>query len=250
MTTKIDKGPLLGLGLKGREVDIYLSLLKLGPCRAGVLIKAMNAPNSVIHLTLGRLVARGFVSYILRGQTKHYMAVEPARLVERADQQRKKLNDLVPTLRALRETSGPPQAEVYEGVTGLKNMCFSLIEAAKPGDEYLFLGLSSQNSVFVEEVYSFYREFTEVRLERGLVLRGIAHESSREVFRRYKWPHKNIRFVTFPLLQNISVCGNKAIIVPWNETRTSFMITSQAFTDNLREYFNDIWAGGSPGKRS
>jgi sugar-specific transcriptional regulator TrmB len=249
MATKIDKSPLLGLGLKGREVDIYLHLLKLGPCRAGVLIKAMNVPNSVMHLTLGRLVARGFVSYILKGSTKNYMAVEPARLVEMADQQRKKLNDIVPALRALRETAPPPQAEVYEGVTGLKNMCFSLIEDAKPGDEYLFLGFSSTNKLYEEEVYTFYREFTEVRIERGLVLRGIAHESHRESFKRHKWPHKNIRFVTFPLLQNISVCGHKAIIVPWNETRTSFMITSQAFTDNLRDYFNDIWAGGQGNQR-
>jgi len=200
-----------------------------------------------MHLTLGRLVARGFVSYILRGKTKTYMAVDPTRLIEMADEQRRRLEDLVPALRSLRETAPAPQAEVYEGTAGLKNMCYSLIEDAKPGDEYLFLGFASPNQVLQDEVYTFYREFTEVRLSRGLALRGVAHESMRSIFKAYRWPHRNIRFVSFPILQNISLCGDKAIIVPWNEVRTSFLITSRAFTDNLREYFNNIWAGGGAG---
>jgi len=242
MTKKIDRTPLYDLGLSNREVDVYLELLKRGPSRAGVLIRAVNAPNSVMHLTLARLVSSGFLSYVLKGQIKTYAAVEPRRLIEIAEQKRRKLEEIIPSLSALRETAPPPQAEVYEGVTGLKNMCFSLIQDAKPGDEYLFLGFSSSNQEYQEDVYTFYREFTTSRLERGLILRGIAHESSREIFRSYRWPHKNIRFVSFPIIQNLSVCGDKAIIVPWNETRTSFLITSRSFTDNLRAYFNAIWA--------
>ncbi len=238
---KFDLEPLASLGLSPTEVRVYVALLELGSSQAGGLIRRTGIQNSVMHLTLGRLVAEGVISYILRGKIKVYQVVDPRQLVAILEQRKSALQNIMPALLAMKGTGTAPQAEVYEGLSGLRSMCFRFIEDAEPDDEYLFLGFSSSNAIFEEEVYTFYREFSEVRINRGLKLRGVAHETMRKNFDKHEWPHRNIRYVQYPILKGISICRNKAIIVPWDQTRVSFLISSDSFANNLRDYFGELW---------
>ena len=241
MNELTDYEPLAALGLSQTEVRVYLAMLEFGPCKAGLLIKSTGIQNSVMHLTLGRLAAQGIVSYIRRGKMKVYQAASPDYLLKLLDGRRQRLEKLLPALKALQSHSQLPEAEIYEGMNGLKNMCFKLIEGVSPGDDFLFFGFACANKEYEQAVYKFYREYTYMRVERGLKLRGIAHESMREKFVSNDWPHSNIRFVKFPTLNNISICNNKVIIVPWEETQISFLISSKSFADNCRDYFENVW---------
>lgn len=238
----VETEPLENLGLSATEIKVYLALLKLGSAKAGDLIRTSGVQNSVIHLTLGRLVTAGFISYVRRGKIKVYHANHPRQLLQLADERKARLEKLVTKLEALHGDTQAPEAEIYEGLTGLKNMCYKLIEDAVPGDDFLFFGFASSNEEYEKMVYKFYREYTDVRLQRGLVLRGIAHVDMRPRFVENDWPHRNIRFVNFPTLNNISICRNKVIIVPWEESQVSFLITSSSFAENCRNYFNAVWA--------
>jgi hypothetical protein len=228
---------------------VYIALLELGPSKAGTLIKFTAIQNSVMHLTLGKLSAQGFVSYIRRGKIKIFQAAEPQSLLRLVDERRQRLQAVLPQLEALRNKAQMPEAEIYEGMHGLRNMCFKLIENTKKGDNFLFFGFSCSNSQWEQQVYQFYREYTFIRLDRGLKIRGIAHESMKPRFIEHSWPHTNIRFVPFPTLRNMSICNNRVIIVPWEETQTSFLITSNSFAQNCLDYFNEVW-GTTRGKDS
>lgn len=242
MTKKnIDTKSLEHLGLSSTEIKIYITLLSAGPSQAGNLIRRTGIQNSVMHLSLRKLCAGGFLSYILKGKIRVYQAVDPRNLLRMLDSRRQEVAATLPALMALHNPEILPEAEIYEGMIGLQNMCLKLIEDSKPGDEFLFFGFCSNNKEFESEVYQYYREYTDIRMNRGLVLRGIAHESMRQRFAENLWPHSNIKFVSYPTLKNISICNNKVIIVPWENTKTSFLITSKSFTDNCREYFNEVW---------
>lgn len=248
MTLKVSEAEILSsVGLSPTETKVYLALLELGPSKAGALIKLTGIQNSVMHLTLGRLAAQGFVSYIRRGQLKIYRAADPNSLLRRMDERREKLHSVIPQLLALQNQATLPEAEIYEGLNGLKNMCFKLIENTQRGDDFLFFAFSSRNEEYEKQVYEFYREYTGIRVERGLKLRGISHEKLRHRFTEFQWPHSNIRFVNFPTLKNISICRERVIIVPWEETQTSFLITSSSFARTCREYFNEVWETTQPG---
>jgi sugar-specific transcriptional regulator TrmB len=229
------------LGLTPNEIKIYLCLLQLGPSKAGGIVKSSGCQNSVVHLTLGKLVASGLVSYSKESNVKMYQANDPKYLLNLADEKRKRLESLVPELEKIRKNFDLPEAEIYQGLTGLKNMCYKLIEDSKPGEDFLFFGFDSTNPIYLEQVYNFYREYAEYRLSRGLVLKGIAHEKNKKEFIKNKWPHKNIKFVPFPIIENISIFRNKIIIVPWEHSQTSFLITSDSLAENFRRYFFSIW---------
>jgi hypothetical protein len=91
------------------------------------------------------------------------------------------------------------------------------------------------------EIYAFYREFTEDRLRRGLTLKGIAHTDRKPLFEELEFDMNTWRFVDYPSLQNVSICGNKIILTPWQYDRVSYLITSQQVADNFREYFYWMW---------
>jgi len=220
---------------------VYLALLELGPSKAGVIIKFTGIQNSVMHLTLGKLSAQGFVSYIRRGKMKIYQAADPQSLLRLMDERRQRLQSVIPQLEALRSKVKMPEAEIYEGMHGLRNMCFKLIEGVKKGDDFLFFGFACKDQEWEGLVYEFYREYTFIRLDRGLRIRGIAHVDMRPRFVEHKWPHSSIRFVPFPALRNMSICNDRVMIVPWEETQTSFLITSKSFAQNCRDYFNEVW---------
>jgi len=241
---KLDTEPLAEFGFSPTEIRIFLALQNLGTAKAGDLIKATKIQNSVMHLTLARLLSRGVVSYILRGKTKHYQSMQPSRLLELQAHRTERLQKFVKDIESQTKLPSFPEAEIYEGITGLKNMCFKLIEDAKPGDDYLFFGFSSSNPDYEQLVYSFYREFSDIRMRREIVIKGVAHESIREQFIRNQWPHHNIRFVTFPIIHSASVCRDKVILVPWRDSQVSFLIRSESFAENLREYFNSLWMQG------
>lgn len=240
----LDTTPLSEFGLSPTEIHVFLSLQKLGVAKAGDLIKASGVQNSVLHFTLARLVSHGIVSYIRRGKMKLYQAAPPSRLLELQRNRTERLEKFVERLELDTPSRDLPEAEIYEGINGLRNMCFKLIEDAVPGDEFLFFGFASDNPEFERAVYTFYREYTDIRLQRGLVLRGVAHESMRVRFKENKWPHKNIRFVETPIVQGISLCRDKVIIVAWKDSQVSFLLRNNSFKENLRDYFYLLWEQG------
>ena len=66
----------------------------------------------------------------------------------------------------------------------------------------------------------------------------------RKNFAAHRWPHRNIRFVNTPFIHGISICNDKAIIVAWKDAQVSFLIRSQAFVENVRDYFYLLWDQG------
>lgn len=120
-------------------------------------------------------------------------------------------------------------------------MCYKLIEDVKKNDDFLFFGFQCNNKTWEKEVYKFYREYSDIRISRGLKLKGVANISLKQMFVKHSWPHSNIKFVNYPTLINMSICNNRVIIVPWRDKQVSFLITSEAFAENCREYFFEIY---------
>ncbi len=240
----MDLSALYDFGLSENEVKIYIALLDLGSAKAGEIIKMTGIQNSVMHLTLGRLVEKGILSFVKDGKFKLYYPTEPKNLISIFDHRKTKLEILTKELSKIHQRVKLPEAEVYKGLTGLKNMCYQLIDQVKKGDEFLFFAFINSNAQFEDEVYDFYREYTVLRKERGIVLKGIAHSSLKQRFTEYKRPYPDLLFVDYPTLQNMSVFQNSVIFTPWDSSKLSFKITSQPLANNLRSYFNSIWDGG------
>ena len=237
----MDTSVLNEIGLTEAEKKIYLALLEFSSAKAGALIGTTGLQNSVVHLTLGKLVKKGLVSFVRKGKIRYYQAADPRNLVQLVEDRRKRIENLLPFLMAKRDPFEHQEAEVFEGLTGLQVMLYELIEDTDPEDEYLFFAFTCDYEETEKKVYEFYREFSELRISRGLTIKGIAKKELKQRFIDRSWPHEKILFVDFPTIRNASVCGNKVVFTPWDQREVSFLITSQQLATNLSEYFYSIW---------
>lgn len=231
-------------GLTPSEIKVYVSLLKIGTAKAGDVIKATGLQSSVVHFSLNSLISKGIVSFSRRGQVRLFQPSDPRQLLHILDEKKRAVEALVPELLSYTKGASPQEAEIYEGLPGLRTMSYKLIEDAAPGDEFLFFAFRCSNSEHEEAVYKFYREYTDDRMRRGLVIKGIAKKGIEDRFLENRWPHHNVLIVDFPTLECISICNNRMIMVPWDDRQVSFLITSRQATNNLRNYFYSVWNSG------
>ena len=77
----MDTSVLNEIGLTEAEEKIYLALTELGSAKAGAIISSTGLQNSVVHLTLGKLVKKGLISFVRKGKVRHYQAADPKKSI-------------------------------------------------------------------------------------------------------------------------------------------------------------------------
>lgn len=237
----MDTSILSDLGLTNAEIKVFLALLEMGSTTAGPVIKKTGLQNSVVHLTLGKLLEKGFVSYVKIGKVKHYKATDPRNVIKFIEEKKEKFEKILPELLVRQKKEAPQEAEIYEGFKGFKNMHYEFIKDAKPRDEYLYFAFDpGDNPRFdYEKIFIFYTEFEKVRLKMGLDLKGIAPIAVKEKYKGRSL--RNVLFVDFPTASNISIFRDRVMLTPWEENQVSFLIHSKQLAQSFRRHFYSIW---------
>jgi sugar-specific transcriptional regulator TrmB len=227
------------VGLTAAESKIYVALLRLGTAKASQVIRETGLRNSVVHLTLTRLIENGFVTFVRRGNVRFFQATHPKTFSRIIDEKKEKLTVLLPELLALYQPFERQAAEVFEGLNGFHSMLYQLIEDGKKGDEFLFFAFYHPDPSVQKEVYPLYATYERERLNRGFKLKGIVPESVRPHFASRRQEH--LLFVKFPILLNINIFRNKVALTPWGERKISFLLTSSELAQHFTHYFYSIW---------
>ncbi|MBW2981314.1 helix-turn-helix domain-containing protein, partial [Candidatus Woesearchaeota archaeon] len=85
----MDITPLEDLGLTNAEIKVYLTLLELGQTKVGPIIEKSDLQSSVVHNALHKLQDKGLISYIKKGQIKHYKATDPKNFMDFIEEKKK-----------------------------------------------------------------------------------------------------------------------------------------------------------------
>jgi sugar-specific transcriptional regulator TrmB len=230
------------IGLTTSEVKIYLALNKLGISTAGPILDETKLQNSVVHATLNRLLTKGIISYIKKGNVKHYIAANPTILLDILDERRRKISEVIPELLELRKKKEIQEAEIFEGVKGFKVMYSKFIEDGKKDDEYFFFSFETKETEKYKNLFTFYDEMAKERLQKGIITKGILPKKNKELMEKGKPElYQGLLYVDFPVHTNISVFKDKVYFTPWEEKEITFLITSQQLANSFKKYFNSIW---------
>lgn len=234
----MDTSILEDIGLTNAEIKVYLALLELGSTKAGGVIKKTGLQNSVVHLTLQKLVEEGFASYIKKGHTKYYQASDPNTILEFIDKKKERFKEILPKLLAKQKQQEKPQAEVYEGFKGFKTMLQEFIKDAAPGDEYLVFSFYTKPPEEYQKMYNYYKEYEEERFRRGIIVKIIAPQDLAPMISNRK---ADIVYVDYPTPLNTSIFRDAVIFTPWENEQTVFMIRSKQLAEEYRRFFYEIW---------
>jgi HTH-type transcriptional regulator, sugar sensing transcriptional regulator len=229
------------IGFTAAEAKIYLALLELGPTTAGPVIRMTELQNSVVHVTLQRMIHKGLATFVIKNKTRFYEAVAPAAISKIIEERKMRFDVLLPELLIRQHNKEKQQAEIYLGFQGFKSMLFELIGQAKPKDEYLFFSFFTSSQDDHDNVFLFYKEFEKERKKLGIVVKGIAPASLKD--KMIGRDMSGIKFTTAPSLLNISIFNDKVIFTPWEQEKVTFVLTSAQLVRSFKDYFYEVWNG-------
>lgn len=233
----MDTGILEGLGLSKGEIRVYLALIELGETKVGIVIEKAAMASSAVHNSINSLIEKGLVSYSKKGKIKYYRAVPPRQLMDFIDEKKKRLAEILPELESRQVLAKEKQeAEVFEGIKGVTAMLNILIEDARKGDEYFFFAIDVEKN---EEVQKFFRMYDAKRKEKQLIVKGLAPKELKPLFEKRKV--LKMKYVSFPIPSNISICNDKTALFSWGEKPVGYLIKSKQIADMYKSFFNKLW---------
>jgi sugar-specific transcriptional regulator TrmB len=224
--------------LTENEQKVYLALLQLGESTAAPIIEKTGLQSSVFYRTIHRLLKKGFVSYILKGQIKHFNAAKPDFLLSSLKNKQEKIKEILPKLHEMTKISEiKTNAEVFVGLKGVLAMYYNLIEGAKPGEEYFFFGTSEK--VFEEAISKVYLPFRKYRKEKKIIVYGIHPVELKGKVTPFIRTKE--RYTKFPLPANMAIFRDKIVIASWGEIPTGILIQGKDIAEQYKELFWRIW---------
>jgi sugar-specific transcriptional regulator TrmB len=235
----MDLSVLEDLGLTPGEIKTYLALMQLGNTKVGRVIERARIASSGVHNALKSLAEKGLVSYVKKGKVKLYRAASPKHMLDYVNEKKAKLEAALPELEKMQLAAGERQeAEVFEGIRGLKALMDLLIEDVGKGDEFLFFVTTTQEQN--EEIQRFFSQYDLKRHRLGLIVQGLAPKDIRPSM---EWRrHLIMRYPDFPIPTNTSICNDKIAFFSWEPGReVGYLIHSKQIAQRYREFFKHVW---------
>ncbi len=227
------------LGFSNAEIKIYLALLELGLSTAGPIIEKSGLQSSVVHMTLNKMVNKGFVSFIKEGQRNHYQAADPKHISDYIDEKKKQYEELLPEL-MLKQQMAKERSEVvtFKGIKGIRELLHVLLDAG--GKEHHTFG-SSKNSLMMGD--AFWISYHKKRAAKGIKAKLLFNESLKEWCDINLYPRTEYKFTKMgfePLTETI-IRNDKIGIILWTEKPIGILIHNKIAADSYDKYWTVLW---------
>lgn len=230
-------------GLGEKEAIAYLALLELGEASMSMLVKKARLKRSTLYFVINELTARGLVSTVKRKKKTLYIAESPTKLLDRADDNRKTLERILPELLSITNTlRKKPKVRYFEGIEGMKEVYRDMLKYPEQKMYAWVAGgmIEHFDTDFIEKYY------IPKRIEKKIWAEVIASDTAAgRAFQSKDIPGlRKTRLLEekeFPLSIEVNVYGTDAVGFVSLEDKLGLIIESKPIADTLRSIFKAQW---------
>ena len=228
---------LENLGLSKNEINVYLTLLKLGEASATEVSKLSGLKRSTTYDNLNSLKSRGFVSSNVEKNTAKFIATNPKNLLKLQKDILNDLEELVPDLEKIQSTAPKlTKSQFFEGKRSILILADDIIAEGKP---ISIIGPISK----IRDVYSFHTDKFALnrvnnnipaKLIRDYTEKGLFEES--EVLTEVRY-HKGILdtdVISF-------IYGSNVAFITTKGAPTGFIIKNDLVAKQQKILFDNLW---------
>jgi len=233
METKI----LEDIGLSKNEINVFITLLKIGESKAGETITQSKLQSSAVYNSINSLIERGLISYVKKSQVKYYKAANPEAILNYIDTKKKEYLSLLPELKNLQSKQNKEGVEFFKSSKGIKTLISELLIDAKKGDVYRFFSVEDPEKY--EHARMVFATSKQLRYEKGVKSKGLFHESLRNRTRKNKKTQK--KFLNISMPPNMQMINNKVAIFSWEGEPTGILIKSKSIYETYIKFFDGLW---------
>ena len=243
---------LEGLGLTDGESRVYLALLRVGSATVGTVIKEAHVSNSKVYDILDRLNRKGLVGITRANERYHFQAKDPSNLrhllslkEHELRAEKKQLETLLPELCSIYErTEAPQEAEVLQGVQGIRSFTESILARLKSGDTFYILGAPREAS---EALGEYFNDWHERRSAKGVKCRILFNESARaQAEMRRRTPLTQVRLMPQDIITPAvtDIAKDYVAHLIFGARPVCFVMRNAAVAKSYLSYFKLLWQMG------
>jgi len=175
----MDTNFLRKLGFSDKVVQIYLNLLRLGPCSVRKLAEQCGFNRGTTYDALKWLQEQGVVNFYKEDSKQHFVAEDPAKLEQIISERRRELDELniqidkvIPELQALHHKGGQKPLAKYFSRDGIKEILEDVLVTCEEDEnkEYRIYSAEGIRSY----LYENFPTFSDVRISKGISVKVIA----------------------------------------------------------------------------
>jgi sugar-specific transcriptional regulator TrmB len=165
------------IGLTEGESKVYLALLRIGPSTIGNIIKEAQVSNSKIYDILDRLNKKGLIGVSSINNVKNFEAKSPVlikELIAKREEEIKIIKEDLPRLEKMYGSGEQLQeAEILQGINGIKNFTEMILEKLERGDTFYILGTPRES---IESLGAYFQDWHARRAKKGIKCKILYNE--------------------------------------------------------------------------
>lgn len=205
---------LFNLGLTEKEAELYLACLKLGSAKVSELAELANINRVTAYTVLEKLLEKGFVSQVTKGNSQAFLAVDPEMISDAYQEKLKQFNNHIVDFQSLSTLKSPLKINYYEGVDELKKIYLDTLNSKTE-----ILNIINEDAI-VKMWPSYEEDYVQKRSKKKIFLRGLAldtksgkrlQQKEYEFYRRIKLVSKS----AFEFSNDIMIYDDKLAIFSW-----------------------------------
>ena len=237
MDTKI----LEDIGLTNAEIKVYISLLELGTSTAGPILEKSGLQNSVVHMTLHKLIEKGFVTFVKEGKRNHYQPTNPKNIINFINEKKDRFEDILPEL-LLKQQQAKVKPEIisFRGKKGVKELLLELLDAG--GNEHHTFG-STKVSLMLGEAW--WINYHKKRATKNIKAKLLFNKSLKFWKAEIKFPKSEVRYTKagFEPLTETIIRNDKVGIIIWTDKPFGTLIHNKEAARSYDQFWKLIWKG-------
>lgn len=234
------------IGLTQQESDVFLLLLELGASPVSTIALRGRMKRTNLYNILGKLAQSGLVTEFLKGRVRYFQATEPQKLLYLQEQQKKKLEhnivslrEMLPLFESMKNPSlSKPKVKFYQGKEGIETL-LSEILAKESFDAYFNPDIAYD--VFPYSVEQFLVEGDKKKLHiRELIVSG---KSAKTYVSHIKNPNHQWKILPkeYQFETDNFIFGNSVVFISYREEQIAVMIESSDIARTQRAAFELMW---------
>ena len=228
------------LGLDKKQSKVYLACLELGGATIQELSEKSGVKRTSIYNFLGDMKEKGFFTEIKKQGKTLVIPEDPKLLVEKAKENLKKIESLLPELKGIFNLPGrKPKVRFYEGEKGVEDAYRDQLITGQT--IYAFSDYEKMLKTMDEKyMWDFAKERTKRKIKFYSIskvgeMAKIVKEKDKEQLRETKIVNK-VQFDT-----EINIYGNKVAMMSFRKPAMAVIIEDIAIAQTLKSIWKSWW---------
>lgn len=239
-------GILKQIGLHDKEIQVYTTLLGLGPSPVRVIATRAKVNRGTTYDALKILIKHGLVSYYHQDKHQYFVAEDPEKIkhvisekIQALTASQDEVQKLLPELKSIyNRAEEKPVVKFYEAATGVKTILSDVLETVANSDEREYYVYSASN--IRQYLYESFPNFAKQRVKQKIRCKVIALGSGGQLWGldERKWLSKTAGSPTYMIIYS-----NKLALISLNRDKApiGMIIADRGLYQTSKFIFEHLW---------